>query len=135
MRLLRMPFCRLNESRILGRYSGSNEELDAVIDELSAGEWRKGSYHVLKRNCNHFTETLARRLLGVGLPSWVNRSANVAAMFGLTTKGINYSITSVDGRLSPVRDAAKAASPPRADAPDDRPDDEARERERAMGRA
>ena len=103
MRLLRMPFCRLNESIELGRYSGSHEELEAVISELGAAEWKPGAYHVLRRNCNHFTDTLARRLLGASIPSWVNRSANMASVFGLTTKGINSSITSVKGEKAPPK--------------------------------
>lgn len=111
MRLLRMPFCRLNDSVCLGQYGGSAEELDAVLAELSAAEWRAGSYHVLRRNCNHFTEALTRRLIGVDIPGWVNRSAHVASAFGLTTKGINSSITSVNGRASAPKALPSPAQP------------------------
>lgn len=108
MRLLRMPFCRLNESIELGRYGGSRDELEAIVAELGAAEWRPGAYHVLRRNCNHFTEALARKLLGASIPAWVNRSANVAAAFGLTTKAINNSITTVGGAKAPPKVEADA---------------------------
>lgn len=101
MRTLRMPFCRLKDSVVLGKYSGSQDELNAVLAELSAGDWRPGKYHVLRRNCNHFTDCLTRRLLGEGIPSWINRSANVANMFGITTKSVNSSVTSVNGKKKP----------------------------------
>ena len=41
-------------------------------------------YSAARRNCNHFTEALARKLLGASIPAWVNRSANVAAAFART---------------------------------------------------
>eukprot|EP00339_Tiarina_fusa_P003275 CAMPEP_0117034604 /NCGR_PEP_ID=MMETSP0472-20121206/24626_1 /TAXON_ID=693140 ORGANISM="Tiarina fusus, Strain LIS" /NCGR_SAMPLE_ID=MMETSP0472 /ASSEMBLY_ACC=CAM_ASM_000603 /LENGTH=114 /DNA_ID=CAMNT_0004743823 /DNA_START=324 /DNA_END=665 /DNA_ORIENTATION=- len=31
------------------------------------------SYHVLTRNCNHFSEALCKELLAKGVPSYVNR--------------------------------------------------------------
>ena len=82
--------------------------LKRVVAELGAAEWRPGAYHVLRRNCNHLTETLARRLLGASIPAWVNRSANVAAAFGLTTKAINNSITTVGGAKAPPKVEADA---------------------------
>ena len=52
-----------------------------------------------------------RRLIGVDIPGWVNRSAHVASAFGLTTKGINSSITSVNGRASAPKALPSPAQP------------------------
>ena len=80
MAVLRMPFCRLNESLALGKYYGEDEDIEATLEALAL-EFPPGSYDVLKRNCNHFSEALAQRLLGTSIPAWVNRSANIAAVF------------------------------------------------------
>jgi hypothetical protein len=58
----------------LGSTSLTPAEVRAVIDELSE-DFQGLSYNVVKRNCNHFSDTLARRLLGRGIPGWVNRLA------------------------------------------------------------
>lgn len=35
------------------------------------------SYDLVSNNCNHFSETMCRRLTGLGIPSWVNRLAGL----------------------------------------------------------
>eukprot|EP01065_Artemidia_motanka_P007673 TRINITY_DN13834_c0_g1_i1.p1 TRINITY_DN13834_c0_g1~~TRINITY_DN13834_c0_g1_i1.p1 ORF type:complete len:580 (+),score=141.52 TRINITY_DN13834_c0_g1_i1:76-1740(+) len=43
---------------------------------LADGEWKKGSYHLLQRNCNHFTDAFLASLgVDASLPPWVNRVA------------------------------------------------------------
>merc|ERR1712000_486174 len=36
-------------------------------------EYRARSYNLLRRNCNHFTDDFCRRIIGVGIPGFVNR--------------------------------------------------------------
>ncbi|KAF4716828.1 hypothetical protein FOZ62_018740, partial [Perkinsus olseni] len=38
-------------------------------------EFRGDSYHVVKKNCNHFSDAFCRAILGRALPAWVNRLA------------------------------------------------------------
>ncbi|KAF4557004.1 DeSI-like protein [Elsinoe fawcettii] len=51
-------------------------ELTAAIEEACA-LFKGTEYNLLTRNCNHFTDHLARRLCGKGLPGWCNRAAAV----------------------------------------------------------
>ncbi|KAJ8610845.1 hypothetical protein CTAYLR_006464 [Chrysophaeum taylorii] len=107
---LRMPFCRLNESISLGKYWGSKEDIEIILDEL-ADEFRPGSYNIINRNCNHFVETLAYRLIGVSIPSWVNRSANVASSLGLSAKNLRKN-TSSQADLDKLAGPSRACSEP-----------------------
>lgn len=94
---LRMPFCRLNESLTLGRYWGSDDDIEAILKDLAV-VFRPGTYDAIYQNCNHFVESLAVRLVGVSIPGWVNRSANVASTLGLTTQGLKVSSSHLVGR-------------------------------------
>lgn len=58
----------------LGRTSLSRRQLTEMLSSLGSA-WAANSYHVLRKNCNHFTDTLVRQLLGQGIPGWVNRLA------------------------------------------------------------
>ena len=40
-------------------------------------EWHGTRYDLLHRNCNHFTDTVCRRLVGTSIPAWINRSAAI----------------------------------------------------------
>uniref|UniRef100_A0A7S3NPU6 PPPDE domain-containing protein n=1 Tax=Aureoumbra lagunensis TaxID=44058 RepID=A0A7S3NPU6_9STRA len=116
MQRLRMPFCRLNDSINLGKFWGTNQELENILSELES-EFSPGSYNVLHKNCNHFVDALSTRLIGISIPNWVNRSANVACMMGLTTKTVrrNMSSTSLSSTTisfshSPSRTAPSSLS-------------------------
>mmetsp|Transcript_19125 Transcript_19125/g.76183 ORF Transcript_19125/g.76183 Transcript_19125/m.76183 type:complete len:280 (+) Transcript_19125:186-1025(+) len=114
MPTLRMPLCRLNDSIELGKFWGSRAELDAIVDDLARSEgYRPGAYHVLRRNCNHFSEALATRLVGTSIPSWVNRSATVATMMGMSSKGVRRNLSAPTAQqLHKPRIAARAHSVP-----------------------
>jgi hypothetical protein len=43
-------------------------------------DWPGSSYHLVKKNCNCFSEALAKQLLGHSIPGWVNRMADLGAM-------------------------------------------------------
>ncbi|KAF2223087.1 PPPDE putative peptidase domain-containing protein, partial [Elsinoe ampelina] len=51
-------------------------ELASLIEEAAAA-FKGTEYNLLTRNCNHFTDHVARRLTGRGLPGWCNRAAAV----------------------------------------------------------
>ncbi|KAJ8612703.1 hypothetical protein CTAYLR_008960 [Chrysophaeum taylorii] len=74
------PECRHKESLVLGTFVGSANELTGAVNELRA-EFRPGTYSLVQRNCNHFSDALARKLAGVGVPAHINRAAALAGVF------------------------------------------------------
>lgn len=62
------------ESVYIGHTTLSRQEVDEVCDKL--GETYRGNqYHLLQRNCNHFTDSLSQELTAQRSPGWVNRLA------------------------------------------------------------
>lgn len=62
------------ESIKIGRTHLTRQEVDELCDRL--GEvYRGNQYHLLARNCNHFTSDLTKELTGHRSPGWVNRLA------------------------------------------------------------
>jgi deubiquitinase DESI2 len=47
-----------------------------IIRDLSE-EYTCGKYHMFNLNCNHFTNALAERILGSGIPTWVLRTTDI----------------------------------------------------------
>eukprot|EP00245_Coleochaete_scutata_P005090 TRINITY_DN18371_c0_g1_i1.p1 TRINITY_DN18371_c0_g1~~TRINITY_DN18371_c0_g1_i1.p1 ORF type:complete len:186 (-),score=5.86 TRINITY_DN18371_c0_g1_i1:933-1490(-) len=45
--------------------------------EVCAEDFTGDSYHLIVKNCNHFTNDVCMRLLGKGLPGWINRLARI----------------------------------------------------------
>lgn len=54
----------------------SREETLRAVQELR-GSFPGNSYDLAARNCNHFSDALCQRLVGQGIPSWVNRLAGI----------------------------------------------------------
>ncbi|CAN6177831.1 unnamed protein product [Urochloa humidicola] len=44
-----------------------------------ASEYHGDTYHLISKNCNHFTDDLGTRLTGKPIPGWVNRLARLGA--------------------------------------------------------
>lgn len=60
----------------MGQVDLSQEQLDIIIAEL--GEKYTGtSYHLMGRNCNHFTAELVNILCNKNVPGWINRLAGL----------------------------------------------------------
>lgn len=60
-------------------YTDFNEQdLDEILHGLSQ-QWHGKTYHLVTRNCNHFSDQLAQLLCGQEVPSWINRVANMSA--------------------------------------------------------
>jgi hypothetical protein len=63
----------------LGKY-----EIADLISKMGS-DFPANSYHLMSRNCNHFTDDFSKRITKgkAGIPSWVNRTANFGnAFFG-----------------------------------------------------
>lgn len=53
----------------------SPQHVQQAVQEM--GEQYKGNaYHLLQRNCNHFSNDLCRKLTGKEAPLWVSQSAS-----------------------------------------------------------
>lgn len=80
----RAPRFKYLQTVDLGEADLSFEGVDyhRVISELKAA-WIGNEYDIVKRNCNHFTSALAHRLVGKGIPGWVNALAKMGN--GLTS--------------------------------------------------
>lgn len=60
----------------------SREEVQRIVTELKK-EFSQGSYDLVSRNCNHFSEALCQRVTGKSIPSWVNALAGLGNSLGL----------------------------------------------------
>lgn len=62
----------------LGRIEMAPSEFRGFIESV-ASEYHGDTYHLISKNCNHFTEDISRRLTGKRIPGWVNRLARLGA--------------------------------------------------------
>lgn len=65
----------------LGHISMLPSEFRTFI-ENSASEYHGDTYHLISKNCNHFTDDISWRLTGKHIPGWVNRLARLGALCG-----------------------------------------------------
>eukprot|EP00257_Ricinus_communis_P019135 XP_015578039.1 deSI-like protein At4g17486 isoform X4 [Ricinus communis] len=63
----------------LGRISMPVYEFRTFIESV-ASEYHGDTYHLISKNCNHFTDDISERLVGKGIPGWVNRLARLGAL-------------------------------------------------------
>ncbi|XP_040367761.1 deSI-like protein At4g17486 isoform X2 [Rosa chinensis] len=66
-------------SVLLGSTDMSRTELRSFMEQLS-GKYHGDTYHLIAKNCNHFTDEVCLRLTGKPIPGWVNRLARVDSM-------------------------------------------------------
>lgn len=60
----------------LGYINMSPSEFRAFIENV-ASEYHGDTYHLISKNCNHFTDDISSRLTGKQIPGWVNRLARL----------------------------------------------------------
>lgn len=60
----------------------SKDEVQRIVQELKA-EFAAGSYDLVSRNCNHFSDALSKRICGQGIPSWINALAGIGSSLGV----------------------------------------------------
>lgn len=61
----------------LGSTDFNPDDVKKIVDQLGK-DFRGDQYHLLNKNCNHFTTELTKILCGKELPSWVNRLAHIS---------------------------------------------------------
>jgi len=65
---------RYKQSLHLGNTDFTQMEVEKIVETLGK-EYRGDRYHLMNRNCNHFTGAFSQILTGRDVPAWVNRLA------------------------------------------------------------
>lgn len=71
----------LKEKISLGRHEGNYSHIICHIREVANdGGFEAENYDDVNKNSNHFCDAVSRRLLGKGIPAWINRSTTMGAV-------------------------------------------------------
>ncbi|KAK1303736.1 DeSI-like protein [Acorus calamus] len=62
----------------LGTTDMSRADFQLFMEQL-AGKYHGDMYHLIAKNCNHFTDDVSMLLTGKPIPGWVNRLARLGA--------------------------------------------------------
>ncbi|XP_017420182.1 deSI-like protein At4g17486 [Vigna angularis] len=63
----------------LGQINMHPSEFRTFIESI-ANEYHGDTYHLISKNCNHFTDDVSNRLNGKRIPGWVNRLARLGSL-------------------------------------------------------
>lgn len=66
-------------SVLIGTTDMTRSEFRSFMEHLS-NEYHGDTYHLIAKNCNHFTDEVCKRLTGKPIPGWVNRLAKVGSV-------------------------------------------------------
>lgn len=75
------------ETIVMGSTDFTDGDIKSIIDQMGR-EYKGEQYHLLNKNCNHFTSALTLLLCGKELPKWVNRLAYVGSCIPFIEKAI-----------------------------------------------
>lgn len=70
------PGFTFRKSILLGSTNMSRTEFRLFMERIAA-KYHGDTYHLIAKNCNHFTDEVCMRLTGKPIPGWVNRLARV----------------------------------------------------------
>ncbi|KAF9685431.1 hypothetical protein SADUNF_Sadunf03G0053900 [Salix dunnii] len=66
-------------SVLLGSTNMSRSEFQSFMEHLSA-KYHGDTYHLIAKNCNHFTDEVCKQLTGKPIPGWINRMARLESI-------------------------------------------------------
>ena len=79
-------------SVMLGSTDISRAEFRSLMERLS-GKYHGDTYHLIAKNCNHFSDEVCLQLTGKPIPGWVNRLARFGKLEGLLFVHLQYMVT------------------------------------------
>ncbi|KAA0201791.1 hypothetical protein HAZT_HAZT006720 [Hyalella azteca] len=69
---------KFKQSLHLGHTDFTEDEVKRIVLDLGR-EYRGDRYHLMSKNCNHFSSALTQILIGKEIPTWVNRLAYMSS--------------------------------------------------------
>lgn len=70
----------------LGESDITNRDIDAFIHSLRR-TFTGDQYHIVLKNCNHFSDAVIKACKGQGIPAWINRASWFASWCRCLLKG------------------------------------------------
>ncbi|TVU48710.1 hypothetical protein EJB05_08355 [Eragrostis curvula] len=95
----------------VGSTDMSRSQVRTAIEDL-AEDYHGDTYHLIIKNCNHFTADVCKRLTGKPVPGWVNRLArlddglgsNASIIDGSDEDDLDHLLTTPNSDVIPSRD-------------------------------